>query len=137
MHAEMMLDVFRQRMHLERKIASANRIQKIEADRKFISKSRMHGFAQQRLRMREYQVNRWNFQCLISKAKQEAVLFGDAIEAPTIVRRVSVEVTCRLHPLAAPRRRIEERHDTKWSGQSVPESAPHSFPIRQLRSWRI
>ena len=56
MHPKMVLDVFRQRMHLEREIATAHRVQKIETNGKFIAEPRMNRLAEQLAGMREYQV---------------------------------------------------------------------------------
>src|ERR1017187_7444890 len=60
-HAEMVLDVFGQRMHLERQMATAHRVEKIEADGKFIAESRVNRVTKQLAWLVKHQINRGNF----------------------------------------------------------------------------
>ncbi len=55
-----LLNVFGQRVHLKRKIAAIHRVEKIEADGKLSSKTRMHRLAEKFMRMLEDQVDGWD-----------------------------------------------------------------------------
>ena len=50
-HPEHVLDVFGERMDLEREVAAAHRVEEIEADRELVAEARMDRLAQQRARL--------------------------------------------------------------------------------------
>ena len=60
-HPKFFLDIFRQWMNLQREIAAAHGVQKIEPDRKLRSKTSVNCIAQQLSRVRKYKINRGNF----------------------------------------------------------------------------
>ena len=137
MHAEMVLDVFGERMHLEREVAAAHRVQEIEADGKLVAKPRVDRLAQQGARLVKHQVQGRDFKADIAEAEQQAVFFRHAIEAPAVVLRAAVQVADFLHPLAAPRRGIEEGHDAERPRDRVAQAAPHGVAFGQLRLARV
>src|SRR4029077_15979931 len=108
-NAELFLDVFRQRMNLQREVSAFHGVQEIEAYGEFRAKSRMHGISQKLARMVKNQIDCRNFEHYVSKREPDGVLFGKAIEAPCIVWRFGIEATDLPQPLPAPRTRIEER----------------------------
>src|SRR5579859_583045 len=112
-HAEVLLDVFRQRMDLEGKIAAFHGVQKVKADGKLGAKAGVHGVAEKSARMLKNQVNRRYLDVCRAKAEQETVLLRNAIETPRKVRYVSRKLTYLFHPLAAPRSRIKEGNQPK------------------------
>src|SRR5689334_17960762 len=75
----------------------------------------MHGVAEKAARMLKNQVNRGDLDLGFAEAEQEAVLFRHAVNTPREVGYVLWEVAYLLHPLAAPRSRIKERHKPKGS----------------------
>src|SRR5260370_95428 len=75
----------------------------------------MHGVAEKSARMLKDQINRGYLDVRRAEAKQEAVLFRHAIETPCKVWYVLGKLTYLLHPLAAPRSGIKERHQPKRS----------------------
>ena len=50
-HPEVLLDVLGQRMDLERQVAAAHGVEKIEADRELVAEPRVHRLAEQRARL--------------------------------------------------------------------------------------
>ena len=85
-HSEMVLDILGERMNLERKIAAAHGVQKVEPDGKLVAEPRMHFLAEQRAGLGEHQVDRGISKRTSPKPEQQAVFFGHAIEAPAIIR---------------------------------------------------
>ena len=79
------------------------------------------------------QVDRGYFDFSLAEAEQETVLFWHAIEAPRKVRYVLRELTYLLHPLAAPRSRIKERHQPKRLRSSNIECAANLGAGNHLR----
>src|SRR5258708_13925717 len=75
----------------------------------------MHGVTEKSARMLKDQINRGYLDVRRAEAKQEAVLFRYAIETPCKVWYVLGKLTYLLHPLAAPRSGIKERHQPKRS----------------------
>ena len=66
-HPEMLLDVFGERMHLERKIAAAHRVEEVEPDGKLIAEPRVDRFAEQRARLVEDQIERRDLEPDVAK----------------------------------------------------------------------
>ena len=137
MHAEILLDVFRERMHLETQVAATHRVEKIEADGKFVAETRMHFFAQQRAGLIKNQINGGNFQPRVAETEQQRIFLRHAVETPAVILRAAVEIANFLHPLAAPRRGIEEWHDAKRLRHCLTQTAPDSFTLGELRLARI
>src|SRR5258708_31675988 len=75
----------------------------------------MHGVTEKSARMLKDQINRGYLDVRRAEAKQEAVLFRYAIETPCKVWYVLGKLTYLLHPLAAPRSGIKDRHQPKRS----------------------
>ena len=66
-------------------------------------------------------------------AEQQAVLLRHAIEAPAVVRRALDPGRTLPHPLPAPRRRIEERHDAERPRHRVARG--RAAPPRRRPAW--
>ena len=89
--------------------------------------------AQQRLGLVQHQVGRRQLEPFRPEAEQQAVLLRHAVEAPTEVRGLGVEVADLLHPLSAPGRRVEERHQPKRPGRQVGQPTPYVVAAGQQR----
>ncbi len=87
-HAELVLNVFSERMNLQRQIASAHCVEEVEADRKLCSKPRMHSIAKKLHRLQKDEIDCGNLNPVIAETKEKTVLLGHAIEAPRIVWRI-------------------------------------------------
>ncbi len=110
-HAERLLDVVDERVHLEREVLASHGVEEVEADRELGAEARVRPLAQQRPRLREHQVQRRDLQeRAVGVLEQQRVLLGDAVEAPGVVRRPVGQVEPLLHPLPAPHAGVEERH---------------------------
>ena len=113
-HPELLVDITRQGMHLQRKIAALHGVEKVKTDGKFRAELVEDVCAQQSLRLFMHQ--RLGRQLILagSKAKRQAVLFGHAVEAPRIIFWTIGKIKPAPHPLPAPRAGIEEGHQAEW-----------------------
>src|SRR5690242_19344380 len=101
-------------MDLKREIAPADGVEKIEADGKLSAEPGDDGFAEQRLGMREDQVDGGDLDAKIAEAEQKTVFLGHAVEAPCMIGSVvDGNSADALHPVPAPRAGIEERNHAK------------------------
>ena len=71
------------------------------------------------------QINRWNFNNLITELQQEAVFFRDAVEAPGIINGLRVQVEMILHPLSSPRSRVKKRNDAERTRDCLTQPLCH------------
>ena len=133
-HVEVLADVLGERVHLEGEIAAAHGVEEIEADGKVEAKAGMDGFAHEGLGMQEHHVGRGNFKAEIAEAKQQAVFFGNTIEAPRVVGGVSGEIERFAHPLPAPWAGIKERNQTQGRVHGTIEGVAKDLARKQLRS---
>ena len=60
-HSELVLNVLRQRMHLQAQILAVHGVQHIEADREFLAKAGVYLVAQQGHRLGKHQIDRRGF----------------------------------------------------------------------------
>ena len=132
-NAKLFLDVFGQRMNLQRQISPVHRVQEIEAYGEFRAESLMHSVTQKLARMLKHQIDCRNFDHHTPKLEPEGVLFGDAIKAPGIVWRFGIQATDFPHPLPSPWAWIEERNHPKRPGRSHSESGAESIAGNHLR----
>ena len=137
MHAKMMLNIFRERMHLKRKIATINRVQKVETDRKLIAKPGMYRITKQGARLVKHKIQRRDFKTLITEAQHQAVFLRNAVETPAEIFHVAIQVAYFLHPLTAPRRRVKKWNHPKWTRDGVAQSATDRIALRQFRFARV
>src|SRR5215472_2345480 len=63
--------------------------------------------------MPEHQVHCRNFNVYATHLEQKAVLLGNTIEAPCVIRRAIRQVTNLAHPLSPPGSGIEKRNHPK------------------------
>src|SRR5260370_42598562 len=75
----------------------------------------MHGATENSARMLKDHIKRGYLDVRRAEANQDDVLFRYAIETPCKVWYVLGKLTYLLHPLAAPRSGIKERHQPKRS----------------------
>ena len=118
-HSEFVLDVFGQRMNLERQVAAQHGVQEVEANWKFGAKAPVDSITKKFLWMAEDEIKCRNFNADTPEVEKETVFFGDAVEAPGIVWGFVVEAENVAHPLAAPRSGIEKWHDAERTRNSV------------------
>jgi hypothetical protein len=60
----------------------------------------------------QYKIERRYFHALITEAEQETILFGNAVEAPRVIRCTVVgEGAHTFHPVSSPWPGIEKWHD--------------------------
>src|ERR1035437_2995727 len=97
----------------------------------------MYLLAEQRVRLSEHKVQRWNLEARVPKSEQQAVFFGHTVEAPAVIRRAPVEVADFFHPLSAPGRRVEKGHHAKRPRDGQSQSLAHGFAFSQLGFDRI
>ena len=69
-HSELLANVFRPRMHLQRQISSAHGIEKVEADGEFGAEARKYIFSEQFERVKKGEINRGQFDLNISEPEQ-------------------------------------------------------------------
>src|SRR5882724_5269150 len=115
----MLLDVFGQGMHLKRQVPSAHRIEKVKADGKFWPETLVNLVTEQCDRFAPDEVQAGQFNALLAEVEHQAILLRHTIKAPAIIGCAAVQIKNFLHPLSAPRGRIEKRHDTKWASGCV------------------
>ena len=128
-----LLDVFGQRMHLEGKVAAADRVEKVEADRELIAEARMHRFAKQRARLIEDQ-DRATESPRADRRSRAADCFPPARNQSTSRSSSaprSRSQTSFIHwpPHGAG---IEKRDDAERPPGRVAQAAPHRLAVRQL-----
>src|ERR1035438_2046338 len=95
MHSKMVLDVLGERMHLKRKIAATDGVQKVEPNGKLVAEARMHLVAEQRAGLSKYEVQRWNLKADSPQPEHKAVFFGHTIEAPAEIQCAPVQIDRR------------------------------------------
>src|SRR3984893_18315640 len=130
--SKLLLNILGQRVHLKGEIAALHCVEKIEADGELGSKTRMHRFAEQLMRMLKYQVNGWDFYLHVAETKQKAILFRYAIKAPCVVLGLPRQVAHFFHPLSAPRSGIEEGHYAKRPVRRILQSLQMQSPTDHL-----
>ena len=133
-HAEMLADVFGQRMHLQAQVAPVHGIEEIETNGKFCAKTGIYILSQQLPWLVINQVNRGYFHRGSIKIEQQAVLLRHTIETPGIVHRRPVEVAYFLHPLPAPGARIEKRDHAERLGSRLFQGSPYRFAGSHFRA---
>src|SRR5712664_3907438 len=112
-HTKIVLDVFRERVDLQREIATAHGVQKIKADGKFRPKSGVYGFTKKFARMAEYKIDGGNFDACRTKTQEEAVFLRDTIKTPGMIGLVFRKIAHFFHPMAAPRAGVKVRDDSE------------------------
>ena len=130
---ERITDILRRGMHLQTQVAPSHRIEEVETDREVLPEACFHRSTQQVACLIEHQVVGSHLEQLPFHLQIQAVLFGDAIEAPSEVILFLVEVAHLLHPLAAPGSRIEERHHTEGTVSRLLQPIPHRLTGNHLR----
>lgn len=139
-HAEGRANVFIRRVYLQTQVSPAYRIEKIEPDRETLPEPQPVGLAEQLLRTQENKVRCRHLEPFAGDIQQQAVLLRHAVETPTEIIHAAVQVTDLFHPLAAPRRRIEKRHDTERTPDRAVDTlheGPRRNHQRPLRAVRI
>ena len=126
-HAEMRTDIFCQRMYLQRKILSSDRIKKVESNREFRAETAIVLHAEKLDRLIKDQIHRRNLDPDIVKTEIEAVLFGNTVKAPCIVRFILRQSTDLFHPLAAPYTGIKIRYKSERLPGNLSEAFAKSF----------
>src|SRR5882757_9698289 len=100
-------------MYLQRKIAAAHGVEKIEADGKLGAKTGMDCITKELPWMRENKVESRNFKMFRAKTDQQAVFFWNTVEAPGVIGFTGRQVADFFHPMAAPRARIKEGNNAE------------------------
>src|SRR5262249_3138395 len=113
MQPEMFLNIMRQWVHLQRQVAPAHGVEKVEADRKFRTETAKNRIAKQGARLREHKIDRRHFDLHGAETKAKAVFFRHAIEAPGKIRLLPIEIANLLHPLSTPWTGIKKRDDAE------------------------
>ena len=109
MHAEGLLDVLGQGVHLQGEVLAVHRVQKVEPDGEVQAKARVHAVAQERARRKEHQILRRHLHDGVPALEQQAVLLRHAVKAPGVVLLGGVQAADLLHPLPAPDAGVEVR----------------------------
>src|SRR5581483_1909828 len=122
MHSEFVLDVFGERMHLQRQIASTHRVEEVEANWELCAKPRMDRFPKKLLWMQKHQINRRNLDAMRAETQNNTVLLGNTVEAPGMIRRILRQIAYLLHPVPTPRAWIEVGNHAKWTVHRALES---------------
>src|SRR6202021_89303 len=84
-HSEVFADIRSEWVNLEREVAAADSIEKIEANRKLGAESIVDRSAQQSFGVKQQQVDRRNLHTGVAKAEQQTVLFRSAFKLPPAV----------------------------------------------------
>src|SRR5450756_689191 len=84
--------------------------------------------------MFEHEIDGWQFYGAVAEAEQQAVFFGDAVEAPGVVRSFPRKIANLFHPLSAPGARIEERNHAERASHGLPQALEHGGRRNHLRS---
>src|ERR1700722_17533843 len=114
-HAEGGLNIFGERMDLQRKVSAAHGVQKVEANWKFGAEAGVDRIAEKFARVRKDQIDGWYLDALVAEAQKQAVFFRDTIEAPGVIGLTVRKIANFFHPVTAPGPGIEKRNDAKWA----------------------
>ena len=120
-------------MDLQAQVAAAHRVQEVEPDGEILAETRLYGRSEDFAGAEEDQVVGRKFELDPFHLQQEAVLLGDAVEAPAEVRDLSVQVAHVLHPLASPGSGIEEGHDAERLAGGLVDAAEEGLAGDHLR----
>ena len=102
-------------MHLQREVASAHRVEEVEADRELRTKPSYDGIPQQLMRFAQHDVVGRGLECRGAEPEEHAVLLRHTVKAPAEVVDAGIEAAHLLHPATAPGRRLEPRNNTERS----------------------
>ena len=127
-HVEMLLDIFRQGMHLEGQVLAVHGVQHVEADGEFPAEAGVYPVPQQLLRMGMDQVQRGGLEELPAEIQKEAVLLRHAVEAPGVVAAVLRQAEAGRHPVPAPYAGVEVGHHAEGLPGCLCEGCPVSLP---------
>ena len=120
-HAKIPMNIVCRRVHLQRQVLAADRIQKVEPYRKLRAKPGVHFGAQQRLRMTEDQVHGRHLQHCTVQVEADAVLLRHTVKAPCVVVHFRIQPAYLLHPLTAPDSGVKIRNDPERSRDLLPK----------------
>src|SRR5579871_4565596 len=81
LHPELVPDILRFRVNLQREVSAAHGIEEIKANGEFSSKPSVNTLAEQLARVQQRQVHRRNFHTGRAEPEQQAVLLRNAVEA--------------------------------------------------------
>ena len=130
-HAERVADVLRQRVHLQREVAAAHRVEEVESDREFGAEARERALAEELPRMAEDEIDRRDLDHAAAGLEQQRVLLRHAVEAPRVVVRRSGRGRECSSSTARPTRR-GRRTARRGTGRRSRRQAPHGSPHRAL-----
>ena len=108
-HAEVLLDIFRQRMNLQGKVSSLHGIQKIETDGELGTETPVHPLSQELMGMGQDQIDTGKDQAGVPDGEAEAVFLGNTVKAPGQVTGFCRYPQSAAEPLPAPYARVEIR----------------------------
>ena len=120
-------------MDLQAQVAAAHRVQEVEPDREILAETRLDGRSEDFTGAEENQVIGGKLELDPLHLQQEAVLLGDAVEAPAEVRDLAVQVAHVLHPLASPGSGVEEGNDAEGLAGRLVDAAEESLAGDHLR----
>src|ERR1700758_4605385 len=106
-------NVLRERMYLQREVSPSHGVEQIEANREIMTEVLEDALSHQPYRFEQDEILRRRFESKMTKSKDEAVLFRNAVETPCVVRLVFGQVELLAHPLPSPRSGIEKWHETE------------------------
>ncbi|MNY13674.1 hypothetical protein D3C86_1468210 [compost metagenome] len=133
MHAELLLDIFGQRMHLQTKVLPLYRIEEIEADGELGTKTGVNPLTQQRPGLTEHQVLRRDLDPDRTKPEIETVLLRHTVKTPGIVGGRWVEIAHLFHPLTTPHTGVKEGHYPKRLARRLMQCGMQCLPGHQCR----
>src|SRR5690606_138114 len=128
----MIAGVLSGRVYLKAEVTPADRIQKVKTDRKIFPKTGFHRPAENLTTFCINKIYGRHFKYDVVDVKKQAILFRYAVKTPAIIYLRRVKRKFFLHPLASPRRGIEERHNAKGRCSSLVHTCVKSLPVYHL-----
>ena len=121
---EFLLDVLRQRVHLQRQVLAVYGIQHIEADGELLAEPGVNPVTQKFLWLGEHQIQRGGLHQCPAEIQKQTVFLGDAVKAPGVVASVFRQVKVPLHPVPAPDAGVKIGNQPEGLQRRLPEGIP-------------
>ena len=121
---EFALDVLRQWVYLQRQVLAVHGVQHIETDGEFLAEPGVYPVTQKIHRLGKHQIHCGGLHQGTTKIQQQAVFFGNAVEAPGVVAPVFRQVKITFHPVPAPDTGVKVENKPEGLQRRLPERFP-------------
>ena len=131
-HAKRIADILRGGVFLQAEVAATHRVEEVETDGEVYAEACLYRRTQQAARLRDDQVLGRYLETHSIYREVKAVFLRHTVETPSVVGHFGIQPANLLHPLSAPRGRIEEGNQTKRSTCRLLQGATQSVPCNHL-----